>query len=300
MRRKLQQNGRWLLSIAKEIVSQLKSHSRNTPIHIRRPNHVQQTLTNGWSVRIGDLGKGQAKLEIWYDRFSGHADRKLNACFYSGNSKSIQRLTKDISRNLWPVRVVTIKDTISDDFVMLNNRLKRDEFNVPILETYIKQRHHFFGFYDPTRIIQGSISTTFYDRAVAFYLDVAQSLPKDNTEDILHDIYPKEENRKFVTSHIQRERSHLLAVNRKILDKFRCQVCGMRFEDAYGKTLGQDFAEAHHIVPLSKLKGRVRTRIEDLRTVCANCHRMLHRMDGKRDDVVKLKSIVGKHLRKRK
>lgn len=32
-----------------------------------------------------------------------------------------------------------------------------------------------------------------------------------------------------------------------------------------------------------------------LATVCSNCHRMLHRMDGKRGDVEKLASIIRKH-----
>jgi predicted HNH restriction endonuclease len=45
-------------------------------------------------------------------------------------------------------------------------------------------------------------------------------------------------------------------------------------------------------VPLSKLRGEIRTRIEDLRTVCANCHRMLHRMDGERGDFGKLRRLV--------
>jgi predicted HNH restriction endonuclease len=75
------------------------------------------------------------------------------------------------------------------------------------------------------------------------------------------------------------------------MDKHTCQVCGMRFEDIYGN-LGEDFAEAHHVVPLSKLRGKVETRIEDLRTVCANCHRMLHKMQGKKGDVEKLRAIV--------
>lgn len=66
------------------------------------------------------------------------------------------------------------------------------------------------------------------------------------------------------------------------------------FEDAYGK-LGREFAEAHHMIPLSQLRGQVRSRMEHLTTVCANCHRMLHRMDGKREDVRKLRLIVRRH-----
>lgn len=82
-----------------------------------------------------------------------------------------------------------------------------------------------------------------------------------------------------------------MATERKIHDDYQCQVCGLRFVDVYGK-LGEGFAEAHHRVPLHRLKGVVKTRMEDLATVCANCHRMLHKMDGKRGDVDKLRAIL--------
>jgi predicted HNH restriction endonuclease len=64
----------------------------------------------------------------------------------------------------------------------------------------------------------------------------------------------------------------------------------------YGK-LGRTFAEAHHRVPLSQLKGKVLTELKDLVTVCSNCHRMLHRMDGKTNDLKKLRAIVSEHRR---
>jgi putative restriction endonuclease len=73
-------------------------------------------------------------------------------------------------------------------------------------------------------------------------------------------------------------------------------VCSFRFTAVYGK-LGNDFAEAHHITPLGKLRDGVKTRVEDLATVCANCHRMLHRMEGRRSDMGRLKAIVRRHLR---
>ena len=55
-----------------------------------------------------------------------------------------------------------------------------------------------------------------------------------------------------------------------------CEVCGFDFEEVYGE-LGKDFAECHHLVPLSELRFETRTRLSDLAIVCANCHRMIHR-----------------------
>ena len=119
-------------------------------------------------------------------------------------------------------------------------------------------------------------------------------MPFTSAEDEQREVYPQYENRKRVASHLKRERSHLLATERKIRDNYECQVCRMRFEDIYGPKLGRGYAEAHHLVPLGQLRGSVRTRIEDLRTVCANCHRMLHRMSGKRDDITRLCDVVRK------
>lgn len=54
------------------------------------------------------------------------------------------------------------------------------------------------------------------------------------------------------------------------------------------------------MIPLSQLRGQTKTRIEDLRTVCFNCHRMLHKLEGKRGDLINLKVIVRKHRGKRR
>lgn len=60
---------------------------------------------------------------------------------------------------------------------------------------------------------------------------------------------------------------------------YKCHVCGFDFEDAYG-ALGRDFIEVHHLVPLSKRKGKHKVNpAEDLVPLCANCHAMIHRMD---------------------
>lgn len=60
--------------------------------------------------------------------------------------------------------------------------------------------------------------------------------------------------------------------------KLPCTICKFDFSAKYNK-LGQDFAEVHHMVPLSdyKLTGKEVTLPSDLIVVCANCHRMLHR-----------------------
>lgn len=291
-----QQNRNWLIATADIILEELKLRSEGTSLRLRTPQGTAGTNTDGWRVIIGDLGKNQPRIEIWFDRFSGYEDRKLHACFRSETKKPIINLIKQVSRNMWPIRKVSPDDTLItkkkyESVVVLAERIGRYEFNAPILEEYEGGRT-FFGIYDPTRETTEGINLHFCRRAVAFFEDVARSIPSAKSADEQREVYPRHENRQHVVSHLQRERSRLLANDRKVKDNYTCQICDMRFEDVYGKKLGENFAEAHHIIPLSQLKGEVKTSIDDLRTVCANCHRMLHRMEGKRDDITKLRAIV--------
>lgn len=248
--------------------------------------------TDGWYAVIGDLGRKQPRLEIWLDRFSNHPKRRFYAGFYSGDRRRVTAITERVSRKLWPIRIITHADLERKKLLALKKPLPRDEFNAPILEKYLGSTY--FGIYDPTLTYSRSVNPFFRARAVAFFEDVARSLHYAATADEQREVYPQWENRKRVVSHLARERSGLLAAERKIRDNYRCQVCEMRFDEVYGSELGSEFAEAHHLVPLSQLRGHVKTRLEDLGTVCANCHRMLHRLSGNRDDITRLKAIVCK------
>lgn len=288
----------WLLSTAKAVAAQLSQHTSGTQLRVRRPTRAVETNTDGWSAVVGDLGKGGPMLEIWFDRFSGYAERKLFACFRDKERTPLLVITRRVSRKLWPVRVVNhLKDTEDEQYLFLKRRLARSEFNAPVLEKYA-DGHTFYGIYDPTRVSEARVNPHFVNRAVAFFEDVARSLPSAKADDDANDVYPQVENRKYVASHLQRERSRLLAIERKQMDGYQCQVCGFRFEQKYGRKLGHAFAEAHHVVPLSRLREGVRTRLEDLLTVCSNCHRMLHRMKGGLGDISRLRVSIASNRRR--
>lgn len=292
MKNKARKDRALLFGVAKAIAASLKIRAAGTRLRVRTPAGTAGTNTDGWSAVIGNLGKRQPRLEIWFDRFSGYPQRKLYACFRSEKRPQILSITKRVARRLWPARTVTGNDTHDIKHLALVKRLARSEFNAPILEKYSGGRT-FYGIYDSTRGEALHLSPHFCTRAVAFFEDVTRALPDAKAEDEQRDIYPQLEKRKLVAAHLQRERSKLLAVECKIRDKYKCQACGFRFESVYG-ALGTGFAEAHHLVPLGRLKTTVRTRIEDLKTVCANCHRMLHRMSGSRNDMQKLKAILAR------
>jgi len=58
-----------------------------------------------------------------------------------------------------------------------------------------------------------------------------------------------------------------------------CSVCGFDFEETFGR-IGADFIHVHHLRPLSEIGAAYRVDpIHDLRSICANCHSIVHRRD---------------------
>ena len=103
------------------------------------------------------------------------------------------------------------------------------------------------------------------------------------------------EGRTIFKLHRTRERDSKI-IKRKKEDvltktgKLECEACGFDFKKTYGD-LGEAFCEVHHRVPLSELQAETKTSLKDLAVVCANCHRMLHRMKEGRS-VKALKSLL--------
>lgn len=105
----------------------------------------------------------------------------------------------------------------------------------------------------------------------------ADELSKDTPE--VRREFP--EGRLYEKLHQQRERNSkvvkLAKQNMKQqLGKLICQICKFDFWEKYG-SLGDDYIEAHHTIPVSELNENSTTKIEDIALVCSNCHRMLHR-----------------------
>jgi hypothetical protein len=85
--------------------------------------------------------------------------------------------------------------------------------------------------------------------------------------------------------HKVRERNPKL--RRKAIESFLeknnrlfCEICKFSFEDTYGE-IGKGFIEVHHLRPISEYEENEITQIDDLRLVCSNCHRIIHRDDRK-------------------
>lgn len=290
-----------LLAAAKAVARELRLTDVSSGLRITTPARASETRTDGWYTGIGHLDTPQLRLEIWLDRYSGHDERKLYACFCSRTPGPINRLTRHVPRTLTPIRTIRDTDSIRRGGArVLAKRLMRSEFDVPIVEKYPSFQNFYFGIYSPSRGTRRTAREDFCNHAVAFFEAVALAQGSGaKKQDLYRDVYPQQENRQRVVSHLQRERRSLLADQRKIRDHYQCQVCEFQFTNLYGE-LGDGFAEAHHLDALSNFRGQVINDLDDLATVCANCHRMLHKMSGRRADFAKLREIVRRHRRGRK
>lgn len=89
------------------------------------------------------------------------------------------------------------------------------------------------------------------------------------------------EGAELLRMHRQRERNRKAIARKKakVLASTKClgcEVCGFDFSAFYG-SLGSDYAECHHRLPISQIVGEYKLKLSDLAIVCSNCHRMLHR-----------------------
>jgi predicted restriction endonuclease len=61
-----------------------------------------------------------------------------------------------------------------------------------------------------------------------------------------------------------------------------CSCCGFNFPAFYGKEIGENFIEMHHIRPIFQYHGdnriqTIKSAIINITPLCSNCHRMIHR-----------------------
>lgn len=117
---------------------------------------------------------------------------------------------------------------------------------------------------------------------VSRVLDLIKSGGVSTLPDVDQNKSIQEGNPRLV-AHFRRERNAAIVKSKKsavlkLTGELACEACGFNFKDVYGD-LGDGFCEVHHICPLSKSDGFVKTELKDLAIVCSNCHRIIHRTD---------------------
>ena len=286
---------RLVLHAARDIADHLYDERNKLPgVSFWDDLEVCKTNTGGWSIEIAAVGDSSPRLEIWIDRYSGAGGNRFYAGLAAGTAVKIAPFVSVGTTSLrWkPVRTVTDKDIARRTrYMRLAEPLDARSYGKPIVE-HFKTREHYFGVYDAIEPRDPLAHLRFCRLAEDFFLGVLSSPAMITTalDAVTDDDYPAIE-RQQVRWHIQFERSARLAGQRKRRDQYRCAVCGFQMQSLYGD-LGVGYAEAHHKIPLSLLSKDTKTVLDDLLTVCPNCHRMLHRMEGRKNDWKKLQQIV--------
>ena len=116
-------------------------------------------------------------------------------------------------------------------------------------------------------------------RSIVAHQDGIPSLETVHDEEVPDEVV---EGKTVFKLHRTRERDTRITRKKKkdVLEKtgrMECEACGFDFQSTYGE-LGEGFCEVHHRTPLAELDGETKTTLKGLAVVCANCHRMLHRM----------------------
>lgn len=269
-------------------------------IRLRTLFPLKESHTNGWRIELGSLGQGEPRLEVWHCEWAGRkGQRRIWYGLYATQADKLRRRVAGLPEVLRPVRRLSEKDmrlaTDSRVDYVLRKPLDPSECNRPIYEEYEESgnEYAYYGVYDSVRPENADQVLSIVARATGFFEQVIkhQQPSVRSQEKEQGDDYAQCENRQVVEQHLARERGRMLAAQCYRRDNYRCQVCEMTFREVYGD-IGKTFAETHHIVPLSCLTDRVESSLGDLVTVCANCHRMLHRLAGEEGDMAKLRRMV--------
>ncbi len=278
------------------LLRSLRNASFHQSLRLKAKPLEWETDTDGCCFLLGRFAKHNYSLVLFWDRFTLHDQRKLYYGLFSNKRNDILKLARlshhDLGR---PIRVTRRDIDDGTRAFQLREKLSRIKFGQPVLEIYSqkgKLGDHYYGIYEFDHAgIFSTNSKKLADRVMHFVATILAVLPGGNSMIDRSTIYPKIENRQMVARHLRRERSTYLATRRKQLDNYICAICKFKFESMYG-ALGRDFAECHHIVPLSADHKKRVTIIGDLITVCSNCHRMLHKMAGVKADIRMLQDII--------
>jgi 5-methylcytosine-specific restriction protein A len=105
------------------------------------------------------------------------------------------------------------------------------------------------------------------------------------------------EDARVLRQHKRIERNKTLSQEVKRVQGTRCKACGLRLTNVYG-LLGKGYIEAHHLVPVSQLRGKkvLLDPRKDFTVLCANCHRMIHRTEYLHDVEAFREKYVTPHI----
>jgi len=101
-----------------------------------------------------------------------------------------------------------------------------------------------------------------------------------------------------LVSHRRRERSRFLVTKKlqqaRSQGPIRCEICLLSEDGGYPSQFSSRIFEVHHLQPLSEASLPVKTTLQDLAIVCANCHRAVHATKTVEENFKLLKQVMPK------
>lgn len=78
---------------------------------------------------------------------------------------------------------------------------------------------------------------------------------------------------------IQTARERNPALRKDAIEKYgnKCMVCGFDFDKTYGRDIANGYIEVHHEKMLANTAGERDVTVNEVKVVCSNCHRMIHK-----------------------
>jgi hypothetical protein len=141
-------NDDYLRRVAVTVTQQLASSSASNALNVSRREEpdIRKSDTAGWWTRLGSLQNGKIDVELWYDRFIGHPDRKLWIGFHSSGLSAIRRF---VTRGSFDIGEDDIVPNRSTGGWMVRKSRRRIYFSRPVLEKYWDKHgtSYFYGRY---------------------------------------------------------------------------------------------------------------------------------------------------------
>jgi hypothetical protein len=287
--RKAKTSRAWLLDFARDVRSRLEQ-SNDPLLDLAPRGGIKEWVSDsdGWCAPIGWVKSFPGELQVWLDDFARAGSRRVSVAFKSTDRNVIEELVAAGAGK--PSARFDNQDWSRQDGIgRMNKPLPAAKYGHPVAEFY--GRWNFYSMYFARSIEPQLVSQP---KLVTAATDFLQRVVDSATEIVANADYPAVKNRATVRTHLHHERNRAMALQAKRRDKFLCHICRVSFRTLYGK-IGTDFAEVHHIFPLGSAQAKTKTTLSQLVTVCANCHRMLHKLKGRRSDLKVLKkAFTGK------
>jgi len=249
--------------------------------------------SHGWYAIVATW-KGYPPVELWFDRSLGKPERHYWFGFGVTQKAKITKLFQAIPVQSRPKKTLSDSDwhMVGANYEIKRSSLTTQDMSWSVYECY-PGAGYYWGMFDPVNYGAGSEAGLFnVNRAANFICSAIEFVdPEEGDEEPYAGREGGRAHRMVETP----QRCAKAARHRKEKDNHVCSICAKRciFEfQGEEKPIERTFSEAHHIVPISKIDVEREVKLEDLRTVCPNCHRMLHKMNGTKADMEALRKIV--------